>query len=126
MLRELRAEARKLSPAESKRFHRRTATLLSPDRSGGPEARLVTASAFRAKAALSAAVARTAASRKQDTAHGLFLGLARRFENVHPDDQSTLEAIAVANAGVGDELSGARVVHDLMDIDRDAAVAPPA
>ena len=52
-------------------------------------------------------------------------GLARRFENVHPDDQSIFEAIAVANAGVGDELSGARVVHDLMDIDRDAAVGLP-
>jgi hypothetical protein len=48
--------------------------------------------------------------------------LARRFEDVHPDDQAILEAIVVANAGVGDELSGARVVDDLMDIDRDGAV----
>jgi hypothetical protein len=53
---------------------------------------------------------------------GPVLAVARRFENVHPDDQSILEAIAVANAGVGDELSGARVVDDLMDIDRDPAV----
>ncbi len=39
--------------------------------------------------------------------------------------KSILVAIAVANAGVGDELSGAGVVDHLMDIDRDAAVGIP-
>jgi hypothetical protein len=61
--------------------------------------------------------ARSGAARVDDP-----LRLARDFENVHPDDQSILEAIAVANPGVRDELSGARIVDQLMDLDRDAAV----
>jgi hypothetical protein len=43
--------------------------------------------------------------------------LSSRFQNVHPNDQSILEATAVANARVGDELSGSRIVDHLMDID---------
>jgi hypothetical protein len=50
------------------------------------------------------------------------LSLVGWFENVHPDYQPILEAVAVANAAIGDELSAARVVNHLMDVDRDAAV----
>jgi hypothetical protein len=48
--------------------------------------------------------------------------LVRRFENVHPDDQSVLEPVAVSNAGIGDEIAGAGVVDHLMHTDGDAAV----
>jgi hypothetical protein len=46
----------------------------------------------------------------------------RRFENVHPNDQSVLEPVAVADAGIGDQIAGAGVVDYLMDIDGDTAV----
>ena len=49
------------------------------------------------------------------------LPLARRLPR-HPDDEPVLKPIAVTNAGVGDELAGARVVDYLMDVDRDASV----
>src|SRR5215210_2501631 len=50
------------------------------------------------------------------------LRIVRRFENVHPDDQTILKAIAVANAGVRDELTGVCVVDHPVDVDRDAPV----
>ena len=45
-----------------------------------------------------------------------------RVKDVHAHDESILEAIAVANARVGDELARTRVADYLMDIDRNAAV----
>jgi hypothetical protein len=48
--------------------------------------------------------------------------LARRFQNVHPDDHPFLEPITVADLGVRDELAGPRVVDNLVHIDRDRAV----
>src|SRR4029453_12579144 len=51
-----------------------------------------------------------------------FLLLVRRFEYVHATDQSPLEPIPVADAGVGDELACAGIVDHLVNIDRDAAV----
>jgi hypothetical protein len=50
------------------------------------------------------------------------LSAPSRFKDVHAHDESILEAIAVANARVGDELARARVADYLMDIDRNAAV----
>src|SRR5215211_81607 len=70
------------------------------------------------------AVSRRAATSRESQERGISgpLPLVRRFENVHPDDQSVLEPVAVANAGIGDEIPGAGVVDHLMDIDGDAAV----
>jgi hypothetical protein len=48
--------------------------------------------------------------------------LVCRLQHVHPYDQAILEPIPVANARIGDQLTGARVVDHLMDIDRDAPV----
>jgi len=45
----------------------------------------------------------------------------RRLENVHPDDESVLEPVAMADARVGDEIAGAGVANYLMDIDGDVA-----
>jgi hypothetical protein len=50
------------------------------------------------------------------------LSAPSRFKDVHAHDESILEAIAVANARVGDQLARARVANYLMDIDRNAAV----
>src|SRR5215218_9215691 len=43
----------------------------------------------------------------------------RRFQNVHPDDQPVLKPITVPDPGLRDDLAGARVVGNLVDIDRD-------
>jgi hypothetical protein len=48
--------------------------------------------------------------------------LARQLEDVHPHNQAIDEAIAVANAGVGDEFAATAIVDDLVDIHGDAAV----
>jgi hypothetical protein len=43
-----------------------------------------------------------------------------------PDDKPVVEAIAVADSGVGDKLARVRVADYLMDIDGDAAVGSSA
>src|SRR5215218_10308571 len=50
------------------------------------------------------------------------LPLGCRCENIHPDDQPLLEAIAVVNPGVRDQLAVTGVADHLMNLDRDGAV----
>lgn len=45
------------------------------------------------------------------------------LDNVHADDQPVLEAVAVADMGVGDEPAGACLMNHLMNIDGDRAVS---
>jgi hypothetical protein len=48
-----------------------------------------------------------------------------RFENIHSRDQTVLELVAMAHAGVQEKLAGVRIVNHLMHIHRDAAVRLP-